>query len=244
MDFGGTKFPAANITIYDGAGSNYLSACGFNATNFPGLGGFLFNSVGTTYTDGAQSPNSSVNLQYATALHDSNFLINVFSPRGHGASAENFTLGFKNHLGTYPTYPETSVDSHVVGYMPKYLRNMSCMGPVYIKNVLSVCSGIYGQYESNGPRGTPQNYSRYSQSMDATSTNPNPTTIIMSTDPVSVEMQSIKMMRIQGQKAYTVADMPNYLKRPAEWLSRAPTGRRTRLIRIPWIISGKSMNSI
>jgi hypothetical protein len=34
----------------------------------------------------------------------------------------------------------------------------------------------------------------------------------MGTDPISVEMQTIKMMRIQGGGVYTTADMPNYLK--------------------------------
>jgi hypothetical protein len=34
----------------------------------------------------------------------------------------------------------------------------------------------------------------------------------MSTDPVSTEMQAIKMMRIQGQGQYTTPTMPNYLK--------------------------------
>jgi hypothetical protein len=210
MDFGGTKFPAANITIYDGgdgAAHDNLNACGFNSTNFPGLGGFIFESMGTNYTDGAEdNATTPVKQQYSTVLHDANFLINVFSPRGHGAYAENFTLGFKNHYGTYNCVYHDSPNTS------QFLRNICCTGPVYNRTVLLMCSGIYGQYESNGPTGTPQNYNRYSKYMDTTSTNTNPTTIIMGTDPVSVEMQTIKMMRIQGQGLYAVADMPNYLK--------------------------------
>lgn len=203
-----TAFPAANITIYDAAGSNNLNTCGFNAINFPGLGGFVFGSYGN-YTDGAENnANPPTKPQYSTTLHDANYLINVFSPRGHGTYAENFTLGFKNHFGTY----ERPGDHHSSPDCGQFFRNMCCTGPVYNKTVLLMCSGIYGQYESNGPTGTPQNYSRYSQYMDSTSTNTNPTTIMLSTDPVSIEMQAIKMMRIQGQKSYAVADLPNYLK--------------------------------
>jgi hypothetical protein len=207
MDFSGTKFPAANITIYDGAGGNNLSACGFNATNFPGLGGFLHNSFGTTYTDGAEDNSATpVKQQYATTLHDADFLINVFSPRGHSTYAESLTLGFKNHYGTYPCVYHDNPN------LSQFIRNICCTGQVYNKTVFLMCSGIYGQYEGSGPTGTPQNYSRYSQFMDATSTNTNPTTIIMGTDPISVEMQTIKMMRIQGQQPYATANMPNYLK--------------------------------
>jgi hypothetical protein len=157
-------------------------------------------------------------MPYVPTLNATNFLINVFSPRGHtNACAEHFTLNFKNHYGTYnaPTL------SHADPAGCQILRNINCMGAVYNKNVLSMCSGIYGNLELHGPSGyAPEDYSRYSQHMDATSTNTNPTTIIMSTDPVSAEMQAIKMMRIQGLTGglggtsgqWGVADMPKYLK--------------------------------
>jgi hypothetical protein len=205
MDFGGTKFPAANITFYDGACANNFNACGFTATNFPGIGGFVFGSRGSGYTDGAPD-NTGTKQMYATTLHDADFLINVFSPRGHADHAEKVTLGFKNHYGTYPTLYHAAPDTS------QYLRNISCTGVVYNKNILSVCSALYAQYEGNGPTGSPQDYSIYSKFMDATSTNVCPTTIIMGTDPISVEMQAMKIMRIQGNGQYTTAAMPNYLK--------------------------------
>jgi len=231
INFGGTLFPAANITIYDGACSNNLNACGFNATNFPGLGGFIFdNLAGGGYTDGATDNAGNVQ-QYAATLHNANFLINVFSPRGH-QGGEQFTLGFKNHYGTYSYHPHdywlyTTANVANQAQSP-WLRNVNCTGPVYNKNVLSICSGLYGLVEGHGPTTTtgPDNYSVYSKHMDSTSTNTNPTTIIMGTDPISVEMQAIKMMRIQGTAQgyaktnpnaglYTTDAMPSYLKASA-----------------------------
>jgi hypothetical protein len=212
MDFGsgsGPKFPAANITVYDGAGGNNLSACGFNSTNFPGLGGFVFGSFGTNYTDGAEdnATPTPAKRQYATALHDAAFLINVFSPRGHQPYAENLTLGFKNHYGTYPCVYHDNPN------LSQFIRNISCTGPVYNKNVLSMCSGLYGQNEASGPTGSPEDFSVYAKKIDSSSTNTDPTTIIMGTDPVSVEMQAVKMLRMnQTNGQFTVAAMPNYLK--------------------------------
>jgi len=214
MDFSGTKFPVANISFYDGACSNNLNTAGYTAANFPGIS-MVYGSYGTNYTDGAED-NTNTKQQYATVLHNADFLINVFSPRGHGSPFGNFTLGYKNHWGTYIN-PSNHHNAPEAG---QFLRATHCTGVVYNKNVLSICSGIFGQYEGNGPGGTPQNYNVYANYMDptillATSANPvasNPTTIIMGTDPVSVEMQSIKVMRVQGKKTYAVADMPDYLR--------------------------------
>ncbi|MGA2506904.1 MAG: DUF362 domain-containing protein [Chitinispirillaceae bacterium] len=217
MDFNGTKFPAGNITIFDATGSNALSATGFTATNFPGIT-LVKPTTFTAYTDAAEDNTTptGVKMPYVAPLNAANFLINVFSPRGHSTYVESFTLGFKNHYGTYnaPSLP------HANPAASQILRNINCMGAVYTKNVLSVCSGIYGCLEGNGPSHAPDDYSKYSQYMDASSTNTNPTTIIMGTDPVSVEMQAVKMMRIQGLTAgtggtsgqYTTAAMPNFLK--------------------------------
>ena len=210
MDFSGTRFPATNITIYEAACSNNFETAGYTSGatgNFSDINPFVYGSFGTNYTDGAENNgNPGVKQQYSTVLHDAQFLINIFSPRGHSTYAERFTLGFKNHYGTYPCVYHDNPN------LSQFIRNICCTGPVYTKTALCMCSGIYGQYEGNGPGGSPQNYNRYSQSMDATSINNNPTTIIMGTDPISVEMQTIKMMRIQGQGLYTTAAMPNYLK--------------------------------
>jgi hypothetical protein len=206
MDFNGTKFPVANISFYDGACGNNFNTAGYTAANFPGIS-MVYGSYGNNYTDGAENTATPpAKQQYSTVLHNANFLINVFSPRGHVSYTGNVTLGFKNHYGTYPPLYHSAPD------FAQYIRAINCTGPVYNKNVLTMCSAIYGQYEGNGPGGTPQNYGRYSQFMDSTSTNLNSTTIMVSTDPVSIEMQAIKLMRIQGQKTYAVADMPDYLR--------------------------------
>jgi len=135
----------------------------------------------------------------------------VFSPRGHTLppAGSKFTLGFKCHYGTYSN-PGGMHDN-----VPSNIRELTCTGPVYKKLVLSVCSGIYGLNEGNGPPGQPDNYSTYAKSMDSTATTQCPSTIILSTDPVSAEMQAIKMMRINKGGKYTASDMPPYLQASA-----------------------------
>jgi hypothetical protein len=210
MVIGSSTFPAANITIYDGTTTNYFSSRGFTSGNFPNINIVFYAANASTFVAFSDAPknNSGSAVTYATVLNTANFLINIFSLRGHLAAFGNVSLGFKNHYGTFnaPVLPHSAPDSS------QTLRNINCTGPVYTKNVLSMCSGIWGLYESNGPSGSPQNYSTYSKHMDPTSTNQTPTTIILGTDPVSVEMQAIKMMRIQSGKTYAVADMPDYLK--------------------------------
>jgi hypothetical protein len=209
MDFNGTKFPAANITIYDMRCSNNLSGFGYTATNFPNVK-IVFDSMGTGYTDGAK------NQQYAKSLNSANFLINVFRPGGHGTEYEGLTLGFKNHYGTY------DVD-HGASTAPGYLRDINCTKVVYNKNVLSICAGIFGAAEASGSPGSAAiTYFTYAHGIDPTVTGPvpggsttpsvPPTTIIMSTDPVSTEMQCIKMMRLNNGKSFTAANLPKYLR--------------------------------
>jgi hypothetical protein len=205
MDFSGTKFPAGNITIYDMRCSNNLTDYGYTAENFPGVK-LVYDTMGTGYTDGAR------NGQYAKSLR-SDFLINVFRPGGHGEAYKGFTLGFKNHYGTY------EVD-HDPNTAPAFLRDINGTGAVFNKNVLSVCVGIFGAQEASGsPRSASIPYFYYAISMDKTITNTYvpPTTIIMSTDPVTAEMQTIKMMRLNKKPAggYGVKDMPSYLRASA-----------------------------
>jgi hypothetical protein len=199
MDFSGTKFPAANISIYEMGGS--LSSAGFTAANFPNI-----SIVTDTAVDGGDGALN--NRTYAKTLKDADFLINVFSPRGHSfpPAGSKFTLGFKSHYGTY---------SNPGGIHSNYDNNFQqivCTGVVYKKLVLSMCSGIYGMNEGNGPVGSADKYGTYAQTIDKTSTTDCPTTIILSTDPVSVEMQSIKMIRLNKGGKYGTADMPPYLQ--------------------------------
>jgi hypothetical protein len=219
MDFSGTPFPAANITIYEmtitGNPSypsiNTFAAAGYTATNFPGIA--MVNDTAVDGGDGALN-----NHTYAATLKNADFLISVFSPRGHSMppAGSKFSLGFKNHFGTYSNpYTTLHPSNNWSTQTTLDLRDMNCTGPVYNKTVLAVCSGIYGMNEGLGPAGIADNYTTYAQSIDKTSTTQCPTTIIMSTDPVSAEMQVIKMMRINKGGAYATANMPPYLQAAA-----------------------------
>ena len=207
MDFNGTKVLPKNIMIYDmnnGLPSvNNLGTAGYTAANFPGI-----SIVTDTAIDGGDGALN--NRTYAATLKNADFLINVFSPRGHTIppAGSKFTLGFKSHYGTY------SDPTGLHNNLPQNLRDINCTGPVYNKNVLSVCSGIYGKIETKGPDGTADNYATYAKSMDSTltGTSYNPTTILMSTDPIAAEMQSLKIMRINNSGGYAIDDMPDYLK--------------------------------
>jgi hypothetical protein len=196
MDFADTKFPASNITIYDMNNGNSMDSAGYTAARFPSGVKRVKDYYGTI--------SGALNEPYASTLVSADFLINVFSPRGHWTEFGGFTLGFKSHYGTYDPVHGNGA--------PAYVRDINCTGPVFNKTVLSMCSGLFGMDEGNGPTGGINDYSVYSKKMDATSTNNNPTTIIISTDPVSCEMQAIKMMRMNNGKSYATADLPAYLK--------------------------------
>ncbi|MBN1307626.1 MAG: DUF362 domain-containing protein [Chitinispirillaceae bacterium] len=203
MDFSGSKIPAANITVYDMNNSSSLSSAGYTSSRFPGMN--LVKDSASKFGDGAMNDRG-----YAKTLNAANFLINVFSPRGHNTGS-TFTIGFKSHYGTY----ENASGLH--SNAAQNHRDINCTGPVYNKTVLSMCSGIFGMRESRGPVGSADDYSNYVKTVDPESTAQNPSTIIMSTDPVSCDMQSIKMMRLQKNPAgpYGVSDMPTYLQASA-----------------------------
>jgi hypothetical protein len=198
MDFNGTKFPAANIYIYDQNGANGFSSIGVTNTLLPNVH-ILYSSNGSGYTDGANG------MQYAQPLHDCDFLITCPSIRGHWAEMGNVTIGFKSHYGTYgPVHGNGA---------PAYLRDINCTGPVYKKNVITVVSAIFGQNLGNGPGGSPEAYTTYAQKIDPSSTAPyGANTIVMSTDPVSADMQAIKIMRMNQGQAFDTNSMPPYLK--------------------------------
>jgi hypothetical protein len=213
MDFNGTKFSPNNIFIYEGNASNKNAEAGFTPEHFPGI---KIDYWGTkdTFADGAgnEAAGDIKDRAYAPTLKNADFLINAFNPHGHNMSQfENFSLGFKSHVGTFTL--KSPNDIHTNG--AQNLRDMNCTGPVFKKNVLSACIGIVACNEAIGPLRPPDDFSKYSKTMDPNSTCIRSTTIIMSTDPISCEMQTIKMMRLNKSKNYGVADMPNYLKASA-----------------------------
>ena len=163
MDFDGTTFPASNIALYEGNASNRFSQADFTAENFPGIK--IDYWAPGKFVDGGDGAIS--NRAYAGTLRDADFLINVFNPRGHNIGS-TFTIGFKNHYGTYELNTNKSGDLH--NNAAEHLRDMHCTGPVFNKNVLSICSGILGMRESEGPIGQPQSYLNYTKTIDSSST--------------------------------------------------------------------------
>jgi hypothetical protein len=211
MDLGGTPFPAANITIYEAVGNHLSDAgTGYNSTNF----GSTIKIANDTSNLVAGGDGALNNRTYAKTLRDANFLINVFSPRGHMTiiCGSTFTLGFKSHFGTYST-PSGLHGNGETSVAATNIRDINCTGPVLNKTVLSVCSGIFGMNEGNGPSGVADDYTNYAKTIDSSATLC-PTTIMMSTDPVSIEMQAVKMMRLNKSPAgeYGIANMPTYLR--------------------------------
>jgi hypothetical protein len=214
MTINGTTFPPANITIYDMRGTDQLTNYGYTAANFPGV-----KIVHEPDASGTGSSDGARNQQYANSLKTANFLISVFRLGGHETIYEGFTLGFKNHYGTY------AVD-HGTATAPGYLRDINCTGVVYNKHVLTVCAGLFGAKEASGDPGSATiNYYNYAKGVDPsiTATTAPSTTIVMSTDPVSTEMQAIKIIRQNqvnpngtivagGNGKWTTADMPKYLR--------------------------------
>jgi hypothetical protein len=198
MNINGAAFTGA-ITIYDSAGSDNLNAFGFNATNFPSSTGVtIVRDSLAVFGDGALS-----NRAYAKSLNAANFLINVFTPRGHSSFTQ--TLGFKGHFGTYE--PNAL---HGGG-----IEAINTTGPIYTKTVLCMCSAIYANAESTGPSAGPTNYSTYAKKMDSTATCTNPSTLILSTDPISAELEGIKIMRMNSGGGFAASNMPSYLQNSA-----------------------------
>jgi hypothetical protein len=195
MDFDGTLFPAANISIYDGNSSGDFATLGITAARFPGI---TIAKAGLNTAGGARNKN------YSNALAAADFLINVPVCRGHWSSYGSVTLGFKSHFGTYDVNSHT--DNHA------YLRDINCTGPVLAKTVMTVFATLFGKTLGNGPTGSANSYLVYAKTMDADTTNAAPNTIIMSTDPVSAEYQAIKMMRTQAGLTTVVSNMPLYLQ--------------------------------
>ncbi len=205
MSVGAAAFPAANITIYDmnngTAAENRLSQAGYKADNFPGV-----NIVTDTAIDGTDG--ALENRKYASTLKAADYLINVFGARGHDIPPEGsrFSMGFKSHYGTY--YDANGMHGNV----PGNLRAINCTGPVYNKQVLNVCIGIFGTNEGRGPSNPADVFSTYSKKIDTSSTCQCPTTVIMSTDPISAEVQGVKILRMNKGASFAKDDMPGYLK--------------------------------
>ncbi len=205
MDFGGTTFPLANITIFESNTGNSFDSAGYTTARFQGitLSKYSENQMDSSVKDAATGES-----KYAPALKNADFMINVFGCRGHDTYAESVTLGGKSHYGTYPpgvhTQPAFSVR----------VANMMATGAVNKKLVLSVSSAIFANNEGTQYQSGPADFSTYAKKVDPTATSTFAAcTIIMSTDAVSADMQAIKVLR-QNKTGKTtgVSDMPKYLQ--------------------------------
>jgi|WetSurMetagenome_2_1015567.scaffolds.fasta_scaffold92500_1 hypothetical protein len=208
MDFNGTKFSADNISIYEGMASNRHSEAGFTAANLPGIKIEYWGRDKFGDGTGNEAAGAIKDRPYSPTLKNADFLINAFNPHGHEAKYGSFSIGFKNHYGSYDLYKPSDIHTNP----EQHLRDMNCTGPIFKKTVLSTCIGLVACNESVGPMTSPDDYSTYSKAIDPTSTCKHSTTIIMSTDPISCEMQTIKMMRMNKGGKYGISDMPKYLQ--------------------------------
>jgi hypothetical protein len=212
MDLNGTKF-TGTITIYECK----TAMCNFQPSNFD----YTNESTGATvvyHTSMQNFGDGWGGRAYAPTLNAANFLINVFTPRGHNGNY--VTLGFKNHFGTYdPT------SGHTLS-----LEGINNSGPVYSKTVLCMCSAIYANAPGNGPNQAPTNYNTYAKQMDASATGSGANTLILTTDPVSAEAQAFKIMRMNMNQSVDPNTWPSslqYLKNSASMGVINPTDVRT-----------------
>jgi hypothetical protein len=204
LDGGGT-FSGSQFYIYDARNGRDEVSRGFDQTNFTGAH-ITHPCPYSTHGDGVW------NKQYANDLNTCDYLVNFPVLKGHGSDHERFTIGFKNHWGTYPPL-------HVGGFAesssPAFLRDVNCLGPVFNKTVLTVISAILAMVEGHGPSGAPDRFGTYVKSVDPTANNLAPCTMVMSTDPVTAEFQAIRIAKIQDGAVPANVDasiMPNYLK--------------------------------
>jgi len=210
MSIGGSNF-TGDITIYEANTGNSFQQAGYDEAAFKVEGS---KATLLKATMGKGKDPATGESQYVTVLDDADFLINVFSARGHEAYTEGFSLGFKSHYGTYINSPVSTI--HGTPGFSQRVRNLHCTGVIAKKQVLSVSCAFYcnNEGDSMGSTGT-KSFSTYVKTMDSTATCESPSTLIMSTDAVSCEVQAIKILKINKGKTYGVNDMPKYLRASA-----------------------------
>jgi len=179
--------PEENISVFDvtnawHSGSmppnSFINRCLYPGVNFVYHYG---NSNPFSSTEKVQfSPTgpSIQDLAIGNVVVDSDYLINMFVPKGHPQSG--VTLGFKNHLG--------SIDKcdKVHNYLPSnyyFDPNYSTYIDIFknphfgAKTVLTVCDGLFGQWE--GVHGAPERWKTFG--------NDAPNSLFFSADPVAID---------------------------------------------------------
>jgi len=191
--------PPENIIVYDANNRHAFTEANYIKSQFPPIK-FVKDTI-VHYDDGADG------YAYASSLNKCTYLINVFSLSGHNQNYGGFFLGFKNHYGSY--------DPSLAAQNQRGLVSMNCTGPVFKKTVLAICCGLYGIDERKGPFGGVSDFSTYVRSIDPVSKGKNPNTLIVSTDPVSCEVQAIKILRLNKNRSYAIDSLPDYLQSSA-----------------------------
>ena len=144
-------------------------------------------------------------LAIGNVVVDSDYLINMFIPKGH--SLAGVTLGFKNHLGSIDRCEKVHV---YLPYNYYYDPNYSTLVDIFknphfaSKTVLTVCDNLFGNWESvNGP---PQRW--FTFGADA------PNSLFFSADPVAIDsvlVDFIEAERISRGLGNVISGTRDYL---------------------------------
>lgn len=210
MKIDGQDF-TGDITIIEGNTGNTFEKAGYDASAFSALDVTLEKTSYENFSDAADGESS-----YAPALNAADFFMNVFSARGHDPSyTGGVSLGFKSHYGTYKIGDLGKI--HSANGFAERVRNLHCTGVIAKKQVLSISCAFFCNNEGMGmgPADTvPLSFKTYVKTVDSDAECNSPSTIIMSTDAISCEMQAIKLLRLNKEDggSYGVDDMPKYLK--------------------------------
>lgn len=162
-------FPAANITFYE---RHSFSSVGYTTaylgqpvklvvdTSFP-------NNGYTIYCNGKNRP-------YSKSLYEADYLINMPVAKDHDCGTSfNFTLAFKNHMGT--VNPGGSLGIHCDKVACLDIMASSVMTT---KQRLTILDALFAVY-NGGPGGSPQAM---------------PKKIMLSQDPVTIDYQGRKLI--------------------------------------------------
>ncbi len=170
----GGAFPPGHITIYDrsyGLDPRMFNS-GFNAYHFPGI---------TIATSHAPDPDTivwlgDVPVQLSSHIVNCDYLINCPVAKDH--VSHRWTLGFKNHVG--------SVDPVTCYPYEPCLLALGASPQLRGSTVLTVLSAVHGIYDG-GPGGPAQAWDIFPEKHT-------PNTVMLSTDPVTVERWGIRLI--------------------------------------------------
>jgi uncharacterized protein (DUF362 family) len=157
-------FPASNITVYE---RHTFSSVGYTTTYFGQNVNLVYDAsypnLGyTIHCNGKDRP-------YSKSLHDADYLINMPVAKDHSCSSSfNFTLAFKNHMGTLNPGGSLGVHCDKVAMLDVMADSV-----ITTKQCLVILDALFAIY-NGGPSGSPQAM---------------PKKIFISQDPVTIDSQ-------------------------------------------------------